>query len=27
VLGYPAGTTERTPRDEPKVVCWKWDKE
>lgn len=25
VVGYPAGLTEPTPRDEPNVVSWKWD--
>jgi nitroreductase len=25
VVGYPTGRTEPTARDEPKVVCWKWD--
>lgn len=27
VLGYPAGKDQPMPRDEPKIVCWKWDKE
>jgi nitroreductase len=27
VIGYPAGPADPTPRDEPKIVCWKWDKE
>jgi nitroreductase len=27
VVGYPAGYTEPTPRDEPNVVSWKWDPE
>ena len=25
VVGYPAGLTEPTARDEPNVVSWKWD--
>ncbi|HTO03111.1 MAG TPA: nitroreductase family protein [Opitutus sp.] len=27
VVGYPAGVTPQMPRDEPKIVCWKWDEE
>lgn len=26
-LGYPAGLTDPTSRDEPNVVAWKWDAE
>ncbi len=25
VVGYPAGPTEPTPRDEPNIVSWKWE--
>lgn len=25
VVGYPAGPTEPTPRDEPNLVSWKWE--
>ncbi|MEO5959852.1 MAG: nitroreductase family protein [Opitutaceae bacterium] len=27
VVGYPAGFTEATPRDEPNFLSWKWDEE
>lgn len=27
VVGYPAGVTPPTPREEPKIVSWKWDEE
>ncbi|MEY4941618.1 MAG: Coenzyme F420:L-glutamate ligase, partial [Verrucomicrobiota bacterium] len=27
VLGYPAGPTPATPRDEPGIVSWQWDAE
>jgi nitroreductase len=25
VVGYPAGLTENSGREEPNVVCWRWD--
>ena len=25
VVGYPAGVTPATGRDEPNVLCWRWD--
>lgn len=27
VVGYPSGLTPPTPREEPKIVSWKWDEE
>ena len=27
VVGYPSGVTPPTPREEPNIVSWQWDKE
>ena len=27
VVGYPSGVTPPTPRDEPRIVSWRWDKD